>query len=178
MDLPDPLPPPFSIVHRFRPVFKTTSCIGTELLYIGSCWSSCLCSVMWRGAQEYISYELACLLQQCSACLVRLTWIVYVMDGRWPYSCCFVGCYLHDLFNTARSILVLLPSSFFSIRLVSIHVVHPYCSIDTTTALKKQRFILSLRSDFNMTDSLSIGVHAFVSRVLMSFSIDDTLLPR
>ena len=26
------------------------------------------------------------LLQQCSACLVRLTWIVFVMGGRWPYS--------------------------------------------------------------------------------------------
>ena len=45
-DLPDPLPPPFSIVHRFRYVFKATSCIGTELLYVGPCWSSCLCSSM------------------------------------------------------------------------------------------------------------------------------------
>ena len=25
------------------------------------------------------------LLQQCPACLVRLTWIVFVMGGRWPY---------------------------------------------------------------------------------------------
>ena len=24
--------------------------------------------------------------QQCPACLVRLTWIVFVMGGRWPYS--------------------------------------------------------------------------------------------
>ena len=32
------------------------------------------------------------LLQQCSACLVRLTWIVFVIGGRWPYSCCLVGC--------------------------------------------------------------------------------------
>ena len=27
------------------------------------------------------------LLQQCPACLVRLTWIVFVIGGRWPYSC-------------------------------------------------------------------------------------------
>ena len=27
------------------------------------------------------------LLQQCPACLPRLTWIVFVMGGRWPYSC-------------------------------------------------------------------------------------------
>ena len=46
------------------------------------------------------------LLQQCPAYLVRLTWIVFVMGGRWPYSWCFVGCYLQDLFNITRSILV------------------------------------------------------------------------
>ena len=46
------------------------------------------------------------LLQQCPVYLVRLTWIVFVMGGRWPYSWCLVGCCLQDLFNTARSILV------------------------------------------------------------------------
>ena len=29
-----------------------------------------------------------------------------------------------------------------------------------------------------MTDSLSIAVHAFASRMLMSVSVDETLLPR
>ena len=46
------------------------------------------------------------LLQQCPACLVRLTWLVFVNGGRWPYSWCLVGCYHQDLFNIARSILV------------------------------------------------------------------------
>ena len=46
------------------------------------------------------------LLQQCPACLVRLTWIIFVMGGRWPYSWCFVGCCRQDLFNIARNILV------------------------------------------------------------------------
>ena len=46
------------------------------------------------------------LLQQCPACLVRLTCIVFVMGGRWPYSWCLVGCCRQDLFNIARSILV------------------------------------------------------------------------
>ena len=63
------------------------------------------------------------------ACQLCLTWIVYMMGGRWPYSCCLVGCCLQDLFNTARRILVQLPSSFFSICFVSIHVVHSYSSI-------------------------------------------------
>ena len=31
------------------------------------------------------------LFQQCPACLVRLTCIVFVMRGRWPYSWYFVG---------------------------------------------------------------------------------------
>ena len=46
------------------------------------------------------------LLQQCPACLVRLTWIVFVMGGRWPYSWCFVGYCRQDLFNIVRYILV------------------------------------------------------------------------
>ena len=32
------------------------------------------------------------LLQPCPACLVRLTWIVFVIRGRWPYSWYLVGC--------------------------------------------------------------------------------------
>ena len=46
------------------------------------------------------------LLQHSPACLVCLTWIVFVMGGRWPYSWCLVGCCLLDLFSTARSIIV------------------------------------------------------------------------
>ena len=42
------------------------------------------------------------LLQQCPACLVHLTWIVVVMGGRWPYSCCFVGSCLQYLFSIAH----------------------------------------------------------------------------
>ena len=44
--------------------------------------------------------------QQCPACLARLTWIVFVMGGRWPDSWCFVGCCRQDLFNIACNILV------------------------------------------------------------------------
>ena len=53
-------------------------------------------------------------------------------------------------------------------RFVSVHVVHPYSSIDVTAAWKKLRFILSVRSDFHIIDSL----------VSTSFSVDSTLLPR
>ena len=50
--------------------------------------------------------SLSLLLQQCPACLVHLTWIVFVMGGRWPYSWCLVGCCRHDSFNIACSIFV------------------------------------------------------------------------
>ena len=43
------------------------------------------------------------LLQLCPACLVLLTWIVFVMGGKWPYCWCLVGCCRHDLFNIARN---------------------------------------------------------------------------
>ena len=46
------------------------------------------------------------LLQQCPACLVLLTWIDFVIGGRWPYSWCLVGCRCQDLLRIARSILV------------------------------------------------------------------------
>ena len=95
MDLPDPLSQFVSIVHRSRQVFQATSCIGKELLYIGSSWSFCLCWSMWRGPRELMSSSL--LLLQCPVCLARLTWIVFSMGGRWPYNCCFVGCCLQDL---------------------------------------------------------------------------------
>ena len=50
--------------------------------------------------------------------------------------------------------------------------------MDTTAIWKKLHFILSDRSNFHMTDTLSIAVHAFANRILMPFSIDKTLLPR
>ena len=44
-------------------------------------------------------------------------------------------------------------------RFVRVHVVHLYSSIDATAAWKKLRFILSVRSDFHIVDSLLIAVH-------------------
>ena len=60
-----------------------------------------------KGVHKTTSLISSSLLpQHCPACLVGLIWIVFVMGGRWPYSCCFVGCCLQDLFSIARSILV------------------------------------------------------------------------
>ena len=48
-----------------------------------------------EGVHRSTSFMSSFLLpQQCPACLVRLTLIVFVIGGRRPYSCCFVGCCL------------------------------------------------------------------------------------
>ena len=49
--------------------------------------------------------SLSLLFQQWPACLVRLTWIVFVMGGRWPYSWCFAWFSRQDLFNIAAAFL-------------------------------------------------------------------------
>ena len=97
-----------------------------------------LCEEVYRSTSLMNS---SLLLQQFPACLVRLTSIVFMMGGRWQYSCCFVGCCLQELFCLARCILVQLQSSFFSIRLASVHVVHPYSSIDYIPILKHTKYV-------------------------------------
>ena len=127
MDIPDPLSPLLPIVHRLWQVFRATSCILTELLYVCSSWPSCFCSAI-RGGSIGVHHLWArpCFSSNVPACLVRLTWIVFVMGGRWPYSWCLVGCCRQDLFNIARNILVWLPSSFFSSRFVSVQYIYIY----------------------------------------------------
>ena len=90
-------------------------------------------------------------IRQCPAGLAHLIRIDFEIGGWWPYSCCFVRCCLQDLFNTAHSI---------------------------SAAWKKLYFILSDRSDFHLCDSLSIAFQAFTSYLLISFSVDEMLLPR
>ena len=105
-DIPDPFSPPLSIVHRLQQVPGTTSCIGTVLLYVGSSQWSRLCSSMWRGPQEYITYEFFPTSPAVSRMSDSSKLDSFVMGGKWPYSCCFVGCCLRDMFNIACSILV------------------------------------------------------------------------
>ena len=64
---------------------------------------------------------------------------------------------VQDLFNIAHSILLQLPSSFFAIRLVSVHVLHPYASIDTTAAWKK----LLTKCNENMINTKNIVKQKF-----------------
>ena len=97
------------------------------------------------GVQKKSSFmSSSLLLQHCPTNLARLIRMVLEMRGFWLYSWNFCGCYFLDLFNITCSILVQFPSSFFLIRFVSVHVVHPQCT-SNTTATWKLRFILSER---------------------------------
>ena len=113
--------------HHVMPLARISLTLSRHfsLSFIASHWSSGLhpvCShscwmYVWAGRPAFgwpyagihrrtshMSWSLH--LQQCPACLVRRTWIVFVMGGRWPYSWCLVGCCRQDLFNIARKILV------------------------------------------------------------------------
>ena len=83
-DLRDPLSAPPVFYHPS--LLQATCCIDTEQLYIGSSWSSCLCSSMWRGPQEYVAYE-----------FILTSPPVYRMSGssnlggRCLHSCCVIA---------------------------------------------------------------------------------------
>ena len=92
-DIPDPISPPLPIIHRFWLVFRATSriphiapvCMFEKVVQL-------LPGHMWWGHRSTSLMSSSLLLQQCPACLVRLTWIVFVIGGNWPYSWCLVGC--------------------------------------------------------------------------------------
>ena len=92
-----------SIVYRSRKIFKATTCIGTEMQVLAGRPAFARPCEGVHKSMSLMSSSL--LLRQCLSCLVHLTWIVFVMGDKKPYSCCFVGCCLQDLFSIARSIL-------------------------------------------------------------------------
>ena len=70
---------------RLHPVSAQSRCIS---VLAGRSAFALPCEGVHRSISLTSSFLL---LQQCPACLVRLTLIVFVMGGRRPYSCCFVG---------------------------------------------------------------------------------------
>ena len=105
-DIPDPLSPLLPIVlasgrsSGLHPVLSQSCCMYVQAGRPAFAWP-------YVGVHRSTSLmSLSLLLQQCPACLVRQTWIVFMMGGRWPYSFCFVGRCLQDLFNITHSILV------------------------------------------------------------------------
>ena len=133
-DIPDLLSPSLPIVYCFWQVFRATSCIGREQLYVGSSWSSYLCSAMWRGPQEYITYDLiptspavSCMLGSFNFDSFRDGWLVAVQ-----LLLCEVLPSALVQYCSQNSCVVSIKILFIS--LLGVHEVHPYSSIDTTTA--------------------------------------------
>ena len=108
-------------IHRYQQMEKGSPSLSSiapgrsSKLHPASAQSSCIYVLADRPAFArpcqgvHLSMSLmssSLLLQQCSAYLVCLTWIVFVISGKWPSSCYFVGCCLHVLINITRSILV------------------------------------------------------------------------
>ena len=90
-DLLRPLPPPFSIVHRSWQVFKSKSRIGKS-----SCMQVLAGHLAFArpsdGVHESKSLMSSSLLfQQCPACPIHLTWIVFMMVGKWPNTAVLLG---------------------------------------------------------------------------------------
>ena len=67
--------------------------------------------------------------RQCPEQLVRLTWMVLEMVGRWSFSRCFVGPCFQYLFNIARSVLE--QFSFFSLYALSASILCIYIVVWT-----------------------------------------------
>ena len=80
-DIPDPLSPLLPIVHRLWQVFRATSRILTQLLYVCSSWSSCFCSAICGGPQEYITYEIV-LASPAVCCMSGASKLDSIRDGR------------------------------------------------------------------------------------------------
>ena len=104
-DIPDPLSPLLPVL------IASGRSSGIHPVSLHSCCMYVLADrpdFAWPYAGVHRSTSLmssSFLLQQCPACLVRITCIVFVMEGRWPYSWCLVGCCRQD-FNISRNIFV------------------------------------------------------------------------
>ena len=81
-------------------------------LNVCSCSSCSFCPAICGVPRSTCLMSSSLLLQQLPACLVRLTWIVFLMGGRWPYSWCIVGV-------AARTCSILLAAFLCNCRLVS-----------------------------------------------------------
>ena len=84
-------PWPSLTTSPYRPLLPAQSCC----MYVRACRPAfaCPCEGVHRSTSLMSS---SLLLQQYTECLVRLILIYFMMGGRWPYSCCFVGCCLQD----------------------------------------------------------------------------------
>ena len=124
----------------------------------------CVCVCVYAHIHVYIHI--------CSYIWIYARIHIYTYILGWFYRWVVVVCCFLDLLNMACNILVQFSVCFFSPRFVSVYVEDHYKTIDITIAWKKFRFILSVKSDFYMMESLSIAIHDLARRILLSISVD------
>ena len=90
----------FIILGRSSMQYHVSAQSWSMYVFAGQPTLACPCAGFHRRTSLMIS---SLLLQQCPTCLVRLTRMVWVICGRWPYSCFLVGCCVHVLFRITRS---------------------------------------------------------------------------
>ena len=91
---------------------------------VSSCWLADTSMSMCRGPLKNVAYEFV-FASSAVSCIFFLSYL----DGFFlDVECCF-----QNLFKTVCSILVNLPFNVFSMRFISVHLVHPYNSCSTTT---------------------------------------------
>ena len=135
--------------HSLSSIAFERSCISTELLYVGARWSSSFARPCEGVHRSMSLLSLSILLQQCPACLVRLTWIVlwWVVGGRtaavlWgvasrtcsillaAFSCsCFIHVMHVDTVVSTRQLLGKNCVSFYRSGLTSISLAYIYIYI-------------------------------------------------
>ena len=136
MEFPNSLWPSIPIIHCFWPVFLAVSYICTKLMHVHLQESikechSWICTSFFSCIQHVL--------------FVLLEW--FLRWEMWPYCCCFLGVASEICLRRHIAFLYCSHLIFFSIRSVSIYIMHPYSSIDITTIWKISRFILLDRSD-------------------------------
>ena len=106
-----------------------------------SCWSSYFCAAVCGDPKEYISYEFISASPAMSSMSGSPNLNRFRDRGQVAVQLVSRGVPLPGLVeNYIAAFLGILPSSFFSSRFVSVHVAHPYSSIDVTAAWKKLKF--------------------------------------
>ena len=117
-DIPDPLLPLLRIEAEKETGNSNFCSSGLHLVSSHSCCMYVRAgrpAFVWPYVGVHRSTSLMSsflLLQQCPACLVRLTWTVFEMGGLWPYSWCLWGV-------AARTCSILLATFLCNCRLAS-----------------------------------------------------------
>ena len=94
-DFPNSLSPSVPIVQRSWQLLQSSSCVHPGQILAGRLTLARPSVELYKKTSRLSS---SLLLQLCPACLVRITWMVLKMTGKWLYSHSFVRSCFKDMF--------------------------------------------------------------------------------